>query len=205
MNLPSANLPSGGTPITLFTPAVNYFSLNSGLPLELNFNLSMFPDYLMYTPLYDLYRIVKVEVEFRPNIDVRNNVSNTSTMGTTYQTAVGRIPWYCWVNLSDGATNLDNTTFKSVNNLHTWYYDETYKLHFWPKPDMTLELAAGTGQTGAGVSDGGNWIDTAYPTVQHDGIAIQLGANNTGVTKLATDNSVVNMWVKMWVEFKFNE
>lgn len=166
----------------------------------------MFPDYLMYTTIYDLYRIVKVEVEFRPNITVEGVISNTSTTGTTYQSSIGRVPWYCWVNISDIATNLDNTTFKSVNNLHTWYYDDTYKFHFWPKPDLSAETNTGTNQIGAIVSQDSNWIDTAYPLIQHDGLAIQFGATTAGaLPKLMSDNSVVNMWCKMWVEFKFNE
>lgn len=159
----------------------------------------------MYTTIYDLYRILKVEIEFRPNISVKDNISNTSTMGTTYQTAVGRIPWYCWVNMSDISANVDANTFKSVNNLHSWYYDDSYKFHFWPKPDLTLETNTGTGQVGAGMAPGSNWIDTAYPLIQHDGLLIQPGNTVGTVPKLATDNSVVNMWCRMWVEFKFNE
>lgn len=208
MNLPAANLPGGASPITQYTPAVNYSQvLNSSGPFFASFHLDQFPDYLMYTSIYDLYRISKIEVEFRPNINVHYNISNTSTAGTTYQTEVGRIPWYCWVDISPTNTNEDQNAYHSINNLHQWYYDDTYKLHFWPKPEEGLQLTGGTNQAGAGPStDTSNWIDCAYPTIVHNGLQVFPGANTTGtLPKLATDNSVVNMWVRMWVEFKFNE
>lgn len=205
LNLPAANLPSGGTPITLYTPAVNYFAISDAIAYFLGFNLNQFPDAAMYTTIYDLYRIIKVEVEFRPNVSL-NNITNTSTMGTTYQAAVGKVPWYCWVDLAATSTNVDVSTFKSVDNLHSWNYDEVYKLHFWPKPDTTLINTSGTGQAGAGPLQAANWIDTAYPTIQHSGLLVFTGGTTAGsIPKLATDNSVVNMWVRMFVEFKFNE
>lgn len=203
MNLPLANLPGNSTPITLYTPAVVYIAVTENSPVQLYFNLQQFPDQAMYTSIYDLYRIVKVEVEFRPNIK-ETNITNTSTMGTTYQTALGRIPWYAWVDVTLSSQNADNTTFKSVDNLHTWYYDEVYKFHFWPKPDQSLALSGGSNQIAAGPTSA--WIDTAYPLVQHGSLFVQMGDATSGtLPKLATDNSVVNMWVKMWVEFKFNE
>lgn len=197
MNLAAANLPSGGTPITIFTPALFYGQVGI-VPIQFGFSLSQYPDFAQYAALYDLYRITKVEVEFRPNFKLTNLLTTAAT--GTYQNTMGRVPWYAWVDTSASTAGVTTTSFQQVNNLHKWYYDETYKMHFWPKPSQNLN-----GTDNAGPEQTDTWIDCNLNSVTHYGLWVQPGYLQGAPAKNATDTTKVDMWVRMHVEFKFNE
>lgn len=155
------------------------------------FRLEDLPENSEFSALFDAYRITKVDLTFIPS-------GNVSDIGNTYADASqlpNQIPTlYIAPDYDNAPASPDARNLLERGNMKMLYLDKPRTFSVVPKVSTNVY----NGATGVGYAEAKpkQWIDCAYPGVDHNGVVWFL--NNTSVPK----GWRCDIFAKFHLEFK---